>query len=154
MTIPVSYIVGLTDGEGCFLVSLRRDNRIDLRFFITQAIGNKPLLEAIQKFFQVGSVYQKSDRSGHLPSYVFEVTKRDDIYNSIIPFFTENKLLGYKAKSFAAFVTIAKLVKGRQDIRKLSQEELNYIKRLKFSMNKHYGSPGAGNPHAGSLDRN
>jgi len=50
------YIVGLTEGEGCFLVCLRKDNRIELRFFIAQAIGNKPLLEEVQKFFKVGSV--------------------------------------------------------------------------------------------------
>ena len=134
-----SYIVGLTEGEGCFLVCLRKDNRIDLRFFITQAIGNKPLLEKVQKTFKVGSVYQKSDRQGRLPAYVFEVTKRDDIFNIVIPFFTKNKLLGYKAKSFKAFSEIAKIVKGKQDIRKLTLKQLNYIKKLKFSMNKHYG---------------
>jgi len=41
------YIVGLTEGEGCFLVCLRKDYRIELRFFITQAIGNRPLLSEI-----------------------------------------------------------------------------------------------------------
>ena len=45
------YIVGLTEGEGCFLVCLRKDNRIELRFFIAQAIGNKPLLEKVREFF-------------------------------------------------------------------------------------------------------
>ena len=137
--LSADYIVGLTDGEGCFLVCLRKDNRIDLRFFITQAIGNKPLLERVQKTFKVGSVYQKNDRQGRLPAYVFEVTKRDDIFNVVIPFFIKNKLLGYKAKSFKAFCEIAQIVKGKQDIRKLTLEELSYIKKLKFSMNKHYG---------------
>ena len=137
--ISASYIVGFTEGEGCFLVSLRKDNRIDLRFFLTQAIGNKTLLEQIQKTFKVGTVYQKSDRQGRLPAYVFEVTKRDDIFNVVIPFFTKNKLLGYKAESFKAFKQIAKIVKGRQDIRKLTLEELNYIRKLRYSMNKHYG---------------
>jgi hypothetical protein len=136
--ISASYTVGLTDGEGCFIVCLRKDNRIDLRFFITQAVGNRPLLDKIHKFFGVGSVYQKSDRTGHLPSFVFEVSKRDDIYNVVIPFFTQNKLFGYKAKSFEAFSKIAKVVKGRQDVRKLTSQELKVIRKLKFSMNKHY----------------
>ena len=147
--INASYIVGFTEGEGCFLVCLRKDNRIDLRFFITQAIGNKSLLHEVQKYFGVGTVYQKSNRNGRLHSYVFEVSKRDDIYDTVIPFFRRHKLQGYKAKSFNTFEEIANIIKGRQDIRKLSSEELEYIRYIREGMNKHYGSPGAGKPHAG-----
>ena len=147
--LPASYVVGLTEGEGCFLVSIRAYNRIDLRFFIAQAEGNKPLLLMVQQFFKVGTVYQKSARrTGRLPAWVFEVTKRDDIYNVIIPFFKRHKLLGYKAKSFDAFCQIAEMVKGRQDVRKLSKEELSFIRKLKLGMNKHYGSLSAGKPLA------
>ncbi|OGM76150.1 hypothetical protein A2394_02495 [Candidatus Woesebacteria bacterium RIFOXYB1_FULL_42_36] len=141
--ITPDYIVGMTDGEGCFLVSLRRDNRIDLRFFIVQAIGNRSLLESIQKFFNVGTVYQKADRSGRLPACIFEVTKRDDIYNVIIPFFKEHKPMGIKAISFSVFEEIDRIVKGRQDKRKLTSKELEYVTNLRSGMNKHYGSPGA-----------
>jgi hypothetical protein len=130
------YIVGLTEGEGCFLVCIRKDYRIELRFFIAQAIGNKPLLDEVRDF------------------YAFEVAKRDDIYNVIIPFFVKHKLKGIKAKSFETFKEIGLLVKGRQDTRKLTQKELNYITNIRLGMNKHYGSPGAGNPLAGRLDRN
>jgi hypothetical protein len=147
--LSASYIVGLTDGEGCFLVSLRKDFRIDLRFFITQAIGNKVLLEKVQQYFKVGVVYQKSSaRQGKLPSYVFEVTRSNDIYTVIIPFFRKNKLEGTKALSFENFDLIAKLVKGRFDTRKLNLEELSLITEMKLKMNKHYGSLSAGNPLA------
>ena len=149
-----NYIVGLTEGEGCFLVCLRKDYRIELRFFIAQAIGNKPLLEKVREYFKVGSVYQKSNVKGKLPSYVFEVAKRDDIYNVVIPFFQKHKLLGIKRKSFAVFEEIGLIVKGRQDQRKLTSKELKYITQLRFGMNKHYGSPGAGKPHAGAGTRN
>ena len=142
--LSASYIVGLTDGEGCFLVSLRKDNRIDLRFFITQAIGNKSLLQKVQEYFGAGSVYQKSSGwQGRLPAYVFEISKRDDIYNIVIPFFSRHKLFGDKIKSFEAFCKIAKVVKGRQDIRKLKPSEFSYVRKLKLGMNKHYVSPGA-----------
>ena len=149
MLVTPDYIVGLTEGEGCFLVSLRKDNRIEFRFFIAQAIGNKPLLEEIKKFFVVGSVYQKSNVKGKLPAYVFEISKRDDIYKVLIPFFQRYKLKGIKARSFSVFEEIARLVKGRQDKRKLTKEELDYITYLRSGMNKHYGSPGAGKPLAG-----
>lgn len=147
--LPASYIVGFTEGEGCFLVSLRKDHRIDLRFFISQAKGNKFLLKKIQRYFKVGFVYQKSAARGkRLPAYVFEVTKRDDIYKVIIPFFQRHKLIGYKAKSFSAFCKIAKIVQGRQDTRKLTIDELLKVQKMKFGMNKHYGSLSAGKPLA------
>lgn len=147
--ITPAYVVGFTEGEGCFLVSMRKDHRVDLRFFITQAIGNKPLLEQVQKFFGIGCVYQKSSsRNGKLPAYVFEVTKRDDIYQVIIPFFKRHHLLGIKALSFLAFCQIAQVVKGRQDTRKLTPAELSTITTLKLGMNKHYGSLSAGKPLA------
>lgn len=149
MVLSAPYVVGLTDGEGCFIVSLRKDNRIDLRFFISQAIGNKRLLFKVHKFFGVGSVYQKkSATDGRLPAYVFEVSKRDDIYKKVIPFFKKHRLLGIKAKSFETFCTIAEIVRGRQDIRKLTSKELSYIRNIRAGMNKHYGSLSAGNPLA------
>ncbi len=149
MGLSASYIVGLTKGEGCFLVSLRKDCRIDLRFFISQAIGNRDLLVKIHQYFKVGSVYQKSNaREGKLPAYVFEVTKRDDIYKVIIPFFQKHRLLGIKLKSFNAFCMIANLVHGRFDTRKLTPDELQTIINLKRGMNKHYGSLSAGKPLA------
>lgn len=149
MIPTASYIVGLTEGEGCFLVCLRKDCRIDLRFFITQAIGNKDLLKKVQQYFQVGTVYQKSSaRDGKLPAYVFEVTKRDHIYNVIIPFFKKHQLLGTKALSFIAFCQIAQIVKGRLDTRKLTPSELKLVTEMKQGMNKHYGSLSAEKPLA------
>ncbi len=153
--LPAQYIVGLTEGEGCFLVSLRKDCRIDLRFFIVQAIGNKELLKKVHQYFKVGTVYQKSSaREHHLPAYVYEITKRDDIYKVIIPFFKKHKLLGTKAISFNCFCEIANIVENRFDTRKLNHSELEKVTRLKLGMNKHYGSPGAEKPLAGSGTHN
>lgn len=49
-----NYIVGLTDGEGCFLVQIRTDCRIVLRYFITQRFDNKELLDKVSDFFKSG----------------------------------------------------------------------------------------------------
>ena len=147
--ISIDYIVGFTEGEGCFLVCIRKDFRIELRFFIAQAPANIHILEGLREYFKVGSVYQKSNVKGKLPAYVYEVAKRDDIHKVIIPFFTKHRLLGHKAKSFEIFKEIALIVKGRQDTRKLSPEESRYITNLRKNMNKNYGSPGAGKPLAG-----
>lgn len=139
--ITADYIVGFTDGEGCFHVQLRTDHRIVLRYFITQRFDNQKVLEAIQRFFGVGYVHLKAQEWGREyrrfrnPTYVFEVTKQDHIQNVIVPFFRKHKLQAVKRFSFEKFARIADLVKGRQDIRLLSEEELKFIWQLKSSMN-------------------
>lgn len=155
-TLPASYIVGFTEGEGCFCVVLRKtDGRIDLRFFISQAEGNTPILQRIRQFFGVGAVYQKKAAKGkRLPAFVYEAAKRDDVYNVIIPFFKGHKLQGTKADSFEDFCKIAEIVRGRQNTRKLTSKELEKVRLLKLRMNKRYGSPGAGNPLTGSGTHN
>ena len=155
--IKAEYIVGFTDGEGCFYVQIRTDHRIVLRYFITQRYDNKEILEQIQKFFEVGYVHLKKQewgkeyRRSRRATYVFEVTKQDHIQQVIVPFFRKHSLLGIKRFSFQKFAEIADLVKGRQDTRLLSKEELEQVSHLKKTMNafNHSGSPGAENPHAG-----
>ena len=61
--IKAEYIVGFTDGEGCFYVQIRRDHRIVLRYFITQRYDNKEILEQIRDFFDVGYVHLKKQLS-------------------------------------------------------------------------------------------
>lgn len=140
--ITADYIVGFTDGEGCFHVQIRTDHRIVLRYFITQRFDNKEVLEEIQKFFGVGYVHLKAQewgkeyRRSRNPTYVFEVTKQDHIHNVIVPFFRKHTLQAVKRFSFEKFARVADLVKGRQDSRRLSKDELNLVWQLKNSMNK------------------
>jgi hypothetical protein len=53
----------------------------------------------------------------------------------IVPFFKKHHLQGVKEKSFIKFAQIAKIVKNRQDTRKLTKSELNKIWHLKLTMN-------------------
>lgn len=130
------YIVGLTDGEGCFLVQIRTDCRIVLRYFITQRFDNKELLDKVADFFKVGYVYRKFQGNDKKKmTFVYEVTKQDDIQNTIIPFFKKYTLEGIKVESFRRFCKIATIVKNRQDTRKLSKEELDEVWHLKLTMN-------------------
>ena len=130
------YIVGFTDGEGCFLVQIRTDYRIVLRYFITQRFDNKKLLDKVYNYFKIGYVYRKfQGNDKKKTTFVYEVTKQDDIQNVIIPFFKNYPLQGVKKNSFARFTRIAKIVKGRQDTRKLSKKELQEVWNLKLTMN-------------------
>ena len=130
------YIVGLTDGEGCFLVQIRTDCRIVLRYFITQRFDNRKLLDKVADFFKVGYVYRKfQGNDKKKTTFVYEVTKQDEIQSVIIPFFEKYSLQGIKAESFRRFSKIAAIVKDRQDTRKLSKEELDEVWQLKLTMN-------------------
>lgn len=134
--LTADYIVGLTDGEGCFVVQVRTDHRVVLRYFITQRFDNKALLDKVAEFFKIGYVYRKfqgNDRKKM--TFVYEVTKQDDIQNVIIPFFRSNPLQGIKSNSFTRFARIAEIVKNRQDTRKLNKEELKEVWQLKLTMN-------------------
>ena len=140
--VNASYIVGLTDGEGCFLVQIRNDCRIILRYFITQRFDNKKLLDKVCQFFKIGYVYRKfqgNDRTKM--TFVYEVTKQDDIQKVIVPFFKKHHLQGVKRKSFTNFAQIAKIVKNRQDTRKLTKSELDKVWHLKLTMNTLHNKP-------------
>lgn len=140
--ITADYIVGFTDGEGCFYVQIRTDFRIVLRYFITQRFDNKEVLEGIRDYFKVGYVHLKKQewgkeyRRSRRPTYIFEVTKQDHIQNVIVPFFRKYPLQGIKRLSFEKFARIADIVKGRQDTRLLSEGELKLVWQLKRSMNQ------------------
>ena len=130
------YIVGLTDGEGCFLVQLRTDYRIVLRYFITQRFDNRELLEKVLDYFKIGYVYRKlQGNDKRKTAFVYEVTKQNDIQYVVIPFFKSNPLQGIKRKSFERFARIAEIVKDRQDTRKLTKDELDEVWHLKLTMN-------------------
>ena len=130
------YIVGLTDGEGCFLVQIRTDCRIVLRYFITQRFDNVGLLHKVNEFFKVGYVYRKfQGNDKKKTTFVYEVTKQNDIQNVIIPFFKNYPLEGVKLESFKRFARIAEIVKDRQDTRRLVSEELDEVWQLKLTMN-------------------
>jgi hypothetical protein len=130
------YIVGLTDGEGCFLVQIRTDYRIVLRYFITQRFDNKELLDKVYEFFKIGYVYRKFQGNDKKKmTFVYEVTKQNDIQQVVIPFFRKYPLEGVKQKSFERFARIAEIVKDRQDTRKLLEEELKEVWHLKLTMN-------------------
>ncbi|MDO8452621.1 MAG: LAGLIDADG family homing endonuclease [bacterium] len=134
--LTADYVVGLTDGEGCFLVQIRTDCRIVLRYFITQRFDNKKLLDKVFQFFKVGYVYRKFQGNDKTKmTFVFEVTKQRDIQEAIVPFFKANPLQGVKKNSFERFARIAEIVKDRQDTRKLSKKELQEVWQLKLTMN-------------------
>lgn len=139
--ITADYIVGLTDGEGCFYVNVRPlDKRyqgsktgIETHFYIKLREDDVSLLREIRNYFRCGAVYyQKEKRKNHSACYRFGISSQKDIHEILIPFFDKHQLRSEKKKNYLIFRKIAKMVKEglhREDI------SLKEILLLKSQMN-------------------
>ena len=135
------YVVGLTDGEGCFYVNIgkyptyKSGFRIQMHFYIKMQEKDRSLLEKIKNTLQCGTVYfQKEKRANHCQCYRYTVSSHQDILNNIIPFFTKYPLQSVtKQKSFKAFCKIANLIKKGEH---LNKKGIKKIQLLKSQMNQ------------------
>lgn len=139
--LNVNYIIGLIDGEGSFTVyvfnnkndSRKRRVRIEPKFCIKLKEEDKTILYQLKKYFGCGNVYlQKDNRVNHKDCYRYEVSKRDDLNNIIIPFFKENPVkFVSKKRDFDIFCQIMKDVNLKKH---LTSSGLNKLYHLKQKM--------------------
>ena len=115
------YIVGLVDGEGSFTVYVRNIDSsketkrrvvVEPKFYVKLIEKDKEILYSLQKFFGCGSVYFQNDsRPNHQHCYRYEVYRRDDLLNVIIPFFLKNELkFVSKRNDFQIFCEMMKMI--------------------------------------------
>lgn len=135
------YLVGLTDGEGCFHVNMANFStyksgvRVQLHFYIKMQEKDRPLLEKVKNTLGCGEVYfQKEKRTNHCQCYRYTVSSNKEIVDKIVPFFQKYPLQSVsKLESFKAFVKISHLVhKGEH----LTKKGIIKIRLLKSLMNK------------------
>ncbi len=139
--ITADYVVGLTDGEGCFYVLIKstRNKRggglVQLNFHIKLQSEDKSLLDDVQKFFRCGNVYyQNENRLNHTSCYRYTVNSHRDILGVIAPFFKANRLQTVsKRRNFHIFANIAQLVADGQH---RTSAGLELIRELKSKMNR------------------
>ncbi len=152
--VSLDYIVGLTDGEGCFYVLVRKSSKfrtgyaVHLHFHIKMQEMDRELLEKVKNTLECGSVYfQNETRKNHVLCYRYTVASHQDIIEKIIPFFQKYPLQSAsKKKNFEIFCKIAELVKTKKH---LTTEGIIEIQQLKSGMNKKLSdSRSAGNPLA------
>src|SRR3989344_9070031 len=118
-TVSNEYVVGLTDGEGCFYVnvgkssSYRAGYRVQLHFHLKMQERDYDLLEKVRNTIGCGEVYfQKEQRANHCQCYRYTVSAERDIQEIVIPFFKRHPLQSAsKSASFEIFCDIAALVK-------------------------------------------
>lgn len=138
--VTPEYIVGFTDGEGCFYVNVskspayRAGYAVQLHFHIKVNEKDKAVLEKIRNTLNCGGVYfQKEKRRNHAQCYRYTVSSNKEILEKVIPFFHRNPLhTATKQKSFSYFCKIAELVQNGEH---LKHSGVIKIQRLKSQMN-------------------
>ena len=129
-----NWLVGFTDGEGCFHVRVREDftykvgYQVSLQFIITQHIRDIELINSLIDCFgpATGKIIVTK------PYVRFFVSKFTDITEHIIPFFERYPLLSAKKADFIDFSKSALLIKTNAH---RTQERLEQIQLIKSGMN-------------------
>lgn len=125
-----NYVLGIVDGEGSFHVRInevKRRTKVELKFSLKLRHQDKEILEELQTFFGCGRVYiQRDKRKNHSLCYRFEVQSKKEMFEKIIPFFTENlPLLPSRRRDFELFKEIAVLLQRDP----VDLEKIRYLKK-------------------------
>ena len=115
------WIVGFTDGEGCFSVSFLRNatNKLGWQVFpefvITQGGKSLPALKIFKKYFKCGKIFINKRYDNHNENlYRFCVRALNDLSKKIIPFFKNHQLKTMKKKDFIIFCEIIEMMKKKE----------------------------------------
>jgi len=141
-----AWILGFTDGEGCFSVSFIKNKttktgwQIFPEFVITQGAKSLPALKIIKEYFGCGRLFINKRYDNHREHlYRYCVRSLKDLEQTIIPFFKRNSLKTHKSNDFRIFSKIVKImVKGKhldkQGMKKIAHlvEQMNRKKKSRF----------------------
>ncbi|MCS7000872.1 MAG: LAGLIDADG family homing endonuclease, partial [Candidatus Kapabacteria bacterium] len=103
MELSAEWVVGFTDGEGCFHVSVVRNPKTSLgvqvipEFVVVQHKRDVQVLYALKRFFRCGVV-----RKNHADRYAFRIRKLRCL-QTVCEFFTRHPLKTRKHVEFIKF---------------------------------------------------
>ena len=129
-----NYVVGFVDGEGCFSITINKnDNRLPevrLLFEIELREDDEPILQEIRELLGCGRIYhltyERYDK--WRPHVKLKVSNFTDISTKIIPFFKKYPLQAKKRFQFEQFCKVAELIKTKKH---LTLEGVEMIRALK-----------------------
>jgi hypothetical protein len=117
------WVIGFVDGEGCFSIGfVRQPSRagqvgyktgfqVSHEFAVTQGESGRACLEALREFFGVGGIAPNrryDDHREHMLRYV--VRRRQDLLDTVIPFFQEHPMVSPKQQNFERFACCVELI--------------------------------------------
>ncbi len=135
-----NWIVGFTDGEGCFSVSIFRNStsksgwQVFPEFVITQGEKSLQALKLFEEYFECGKIFvnkRYDNHSEHLYRYCVRSIK--DLQEKVIPFFGKHRLRTAKQKDFKIFTKIVEMIAKKHH---LTQSGLRVIAREIERMNR------------------
>ena len=139
-SLDPSWIVGFSDGEGCFSVSFVRNKTVKFgyqifaEFVLTQGAKSLSVLEEIQEFFQVGKIYENRRTDNHRENlYRYCVRSISELDTVIVPFFRKFPLKTAKSQDFEIFAKVVEMMKNREH---LTTEGFEEIRNLAAQMNR------------------
>ena len=134
------WIVGFVDGEGCFSISVVRNQgcrlgwQVQHEFSVTQGASSRSALDLLVEEFGCGYVIENPRNGDHHEDLLrFSVKRRADLVGTVIPFFEEHPLRTAKRLDFARFVAILRTM---QEGVHLEEEGLRWIARETEHMNR------------------
>ena len=148
--IKIGWVIGFTDGEGCFSVGfVKQADRIEKHrirrgyktgyqifheFAVTQGAKSLQSLRDLQQFFGIGKIYINTRYDNHKEHlYRYVVRRREDLLNVIIPFFRQYQMRTAKNNDFKKFARCVELVKKGYH---LKFSGINKIAKIVSTMNR------------------
>lgn len=127
------WIVGFTDGEGCFSISIFKNqtNRLGWQvmpeFVLTQGASSLVALQQVQAYFACGKIFINTRTDNHHEHlYRYCVRRRNDLETKIIPFFESFPLQTNKRISFERFRLVVALMKNNHHLTTMGLHEIAY----------------------------
>ena len=148
--LEVNWIVGFTDGEGCFSVSVFKNKTSSLgwqvfpEFAITQGGKSLNTLKKIKKFFDCGNIFVNRRNDNHREHlYRYCVRSISDLTSTIIPFFHRHSLQTSKQNDFQLFAQAVNLIQQHEHLKKSGLKKIAMIasKMNRQSISKFLKSP-------------
>ena len=138
MKLEAQWIVGFVDGEGCFHVSINRNDTMTTgyqvlpEFTVVQHEQDVKVLAALKAFFKCGVVrVNRKDKTSTRMAY--RVRNIRHLLDIISPFFLEHQLKTHKHVEFRKFRKVLLMMdKGKH----LTREGLEEIRAVTEQMNR------------------
>ena len=109
------YLVGIVDGEGCFSVSVKKQQNtrfgyvIDPVFHVVQGERGIAVLKALKQVLSAGRIEQKHGQD----EWQFIVDNRRQLKEKVIPFFNKHPLI-IKKQQFELFADIVERMERKE----------------------------------------
>ena len=134
MNLDAQWVVGFSDGEGCFHVGIARHPEMSSgfqvlpEFVIVQHERDVKVLHAVRKFFGCGVV-----RTNHGDRMCWRVRRLEHLRDRIIPFFDLHPLKTLKRQDYLAFRQVVRMMADGQH---LEAEGLEAVRKIAERMNR------------------